>query len=105
MAQLTRFILFRLLVIAAIAFVVVALASGCTASRQAVRGEGEVVEVRTPAAETVDVRLFREPAYAPAEPQPRAVSDESRGRWLTLFEMDVTPSEAAGVSPPPAASP
>lgn len=94
-----------LILLALLVFSVVLLAAGCTASRQAVRRDGDVIEVRLPPAESVDVRLLREPAYAPPAFGPPAVSDESRGRWLTLFEMDVTPSEAAGVPSPPPESP
>lgn len=97
--------LVRLVLIALLVLLVVALAVGCAARRQVVRREGGAVAVRLPPAETVDIRVLREPADLPPPSQPPAVSDESKGRWLTLFEMDLAPSEAAGVPPAPAESP
>ncbi len=85
---------------------VVMLAAGCAATRQAYRRGGEVAEFRLPRSETVDISIMREQTYqGPVAPMPPAVSDESAGRWLTLFRMDVTPAEAAGVPPPAGESP
>ncbi len=101
MTRPIRLILFEVLVV-----LVVLLAAGCATSRQAYRRGGDVAEFRLPPAETVDISIMREQTYQPPPaPMPPSVSDESARRWLTLFRMDITPSEAAGVPPPPSESP
>ncbi|MGE5190515.1 MAG: hypothetical protein ACM3NF_10700 [Gemmatimonadota bacterium] len=100
MRRLTRALLIALLVA-----LLLALAGGCAANRQAVRPDAPTVTLRLPPAEAVDLRLRQERAPGPPLSVPLSVSDESRGRWLTLFEVDVTPSEAAGVPPAAAESP
>lgn len=95
----------RVMLIAALVILVVLLAGGCGATRQAVRSDGPAVEVRLPPAEALDLRMRQEQVPPPPRPVPLSVSDESEGRWLTLFEMNVSPSEAAGVPPAPAGSP
>lgn len=95
----------RVLLIAALAILVVALAAGCAATREAARSERPSIEVRVPAAEAADLRLRQEEAPRPPRPAPLSVSDESEGRWLTLFEVNVSPSEAAGFPSAPAGSP
>lgn len=97
--------LVQVLLIALLVLLVIALAAGCSANRQALRPEGPKVEFRLPPAETVDIQLGQERAPQPRPSPPYSVSDESKGRWLTLFEIDVTPSEAAGIPPAPAESP
>ena len=97
--------LVQLVLIALLVFLAIMLAAGCGAKRQALRPEGPRVELRLPPAEAVDMRLRQEKAPQPRPSLPYSVSDESEGRWLTLFEMNVTPSEAAGVPPTPAESP
>jgi len=97
--------LVQILVIALLVFLVVALAAGCGPTRQALIPEGPKAEFRLPPAETVDIRLGPERAPQPPRSSPPSVSDESAGRWLTLFEIDVTPSEAAGVPLAPAETP
>lgn len=97
--------LVQVLLIALLVFLVIALAVGCSANRQALRPEGPKVEVRLPPAEAVDIRLRHETAPQPRPSPPYSVTDESEGRWLTLFEINVTPSEAAGVPSAPAESP
>lgn len=97
--------LVQVLVITLLVFLVIALAAGCGANRQAVRPEEPKVEFRLPPAEAVDIRFGHERTPRPPLSSPPSVSDESAGRWLTLFEINVTPSEAAGVPPAPAESP
>ena len=87
----------RVLLIAFLAVLALALAAGCGASRRALLPGEPRVEVRLPPAEAVDIRLHEERAPAAAQRQPQSVADEAQGRWLTLFEMNVVPSEAAGV--------
>lgn len=94
----------RVMLIASLVILIVALAGGCGPTRQAVRSDGPTVELRLPPAEAVDLRLRHEQVPRPPRPVPLSVSEESEGRWLTLFEMNVTPSEAAGVPPAPGGS-
>ncbi len=96
----------RLVVVVPLVIAVAVLAAGCAATREAYRRGGEVAEFRLPAAETVDIRIMREQTVGgPVAPMPPSVSDESVGRWLTLFQMDINPSETAGVPPAAAESP
>lgn len=83
----------------------IALAAGCGTTSQALRRDGAAVEVRLPPAEALELGLRHEAAPAPRVSTPFAVTDESAGRWLTLFEMNVTPSEAAGIPPSPPGTP
>lgn len=93
------------LLIALFLLMVLGLIGGCAPGRQAARPDRPGFSVRLPPAEAVDMRLRQERAPQPPPSPPYSVSDESAGRWLTLFEMNVTPSEAAGVPPAPAESP
>ncbi len=95
----------QLLLIALLVVLIVAVAAGCGANREVVRSEGPKVEVHLPPAEVLDVRLRGQGLPQAPPSAPLSVSDESRGRWLTLFQMNVTPSEAAGVPPGPPESP
>ncbi len=97
----------RILVIALLAVLFIALVAGCGANREALRSDGSQVEVLLPPAEALNLRLR---GQAPPEAQvppsaPLSVSDESKGRWLTLFQVNVAPSEAAGVPSEAPASP
>ena len=93
------------LLIALFLLIVLGLIGGCAPGRQAVRPDRPGISLRLPPAEAVDMRLRQEEAPRPRPSPPYSVSDESEGRWLTLFEMNVTPSEAAGVPPAPAEAP
>ncbi len=94
-----------LLLIALLVVLIIALAAGCAANSEALRAEGSKVEVRLPPAEALDIRLRGHgPPQAPPS-APLSVSEEYQGRWLTLFQMNVTPSETAGVPPEPSDSP
>lgn len=97
--------LVRFLLVALLALVVILLAAGCGSNRQALRPGGPEVEFRLPPAKAADIHLREMRAREAPQPQPPSVADESKGRWLTLFEMNVTPSEAAGVAPAPEESP
>ncbi len=94
----------RFLLLALVACLAIALAADCGAPRQAIRSGEPRVEVRLPPAEAVEIGIRRETAPQPPPSPPFSVSDESRGRWLTLFQIDVTPSEAAGIPPEPSES-
>lgn len=73
-----------------------AFLSGCAASRPAVKKETPPgLSVRLPVAAAATLNIESQPS--PGHPDlPLSVSDESRGRWLTLFEVNYTP-----VNPPP----
>lgn len=95
----------QVLPIALTVLLAIALGAGCGANRQALRPDRPAVEFRMPAVEAVDIRLREEKRGEVAPLQPPSVADESKGRWLTLFEMNVNPSGAAGIPPAPAESP
>jgi len=97
--------LIRYLVLVLVAWCAVAVAAGCGATRQALRPGEPKVELHLPPGETVDIGLRTKAAPRPPLTPPFSVSDESSGRWLTLFQIDVTPSEAAGIPPAPTESP
>ena len=82
----------------AAAFVMVFfLFGGCAPKKQALRAEGTGVAVRLPPVEAMDVRLRTERPEAPPE-LPYSLADESRGRWLTLFEVTFSPVSAGNLS-------
>ncbi len=95
----------RIIVIALLAGLVLALAVGCGASRQALGPERPRVELVLPPVEAAELRLRKEAAGPPPQLPPYAVTDESAGRWLTLFELNFGLSEAAGVPPAAPESP
>lgn len=97
MKRATLVILLAVLVLA-----VLATAVGCAPARKAVHSDNvSGVAVRLPIVESPEVSISAEEQERlegpPAEPQ--SVADEYRGRWLTLFEVTVTPPPEA-VKPP-----
>jgi hypothetical protein len=83
-----------ILLLAALVLAVLATAVGCAPGKQAARGETPSgVSVRLPIAEPPNVHLRAEEAERPLPPEPQSVADEYRGRWLTIIEVDVYPSE------------
>jgi hypothetical protein len=77
-----------------------AFLSGCAASRpEAKREEPPGLSVRLPIADAATLNIESDPSfvYPYANPQlPLSVTDESRGRWLNVFEVNYSP-----VKPPP----
>ena len=75
----------------AIAFVVLAAMQGCAVKRSTTK---EVVppglSVRLPPAELTTIDVRSQPSIGRPE-LPLSVADESRGRWLTLFELNYSP--------------
>ena len=69
---------------------------GCATKKQALRAEGSGVAVRLPPAEVVDLRLRSARPESPPQ-LPLSVMDEMRGRWLTLFEVTVSPVAAGNL--------
>lgn len=61
----------------------------CAPTRQVARPEKSGIALRLPPMEAMDLRLYSERREQPPKP-PYSVADESRGRWLTLFELTVS---------------
>jgi len=73
-----------------------ALLSGCAASRPEAKTEAPPgLSVRLPVADAASMKIESEPFLGKPE-LPLSVADESRGRWLTLFEVNYSPAK-----PPP----
>lgn len=76
-----------------------AVLSGCAAPRPATKAEEPLgLSVRLPIATAATLNIESAPGQEKPE-LPLSVVDESRGRWLTLFEVNYTP-----VKPPPPVS-
>jgi hypothetical protein len=74
--------------IAAFAFL-----SGCAASLPEAKKEAPPgLSVRLPVADAAALNLESQPSLGRPE-LPLSVADESRGRWLTLFEMNYSPAK------------
>jgi len=75
-----------------------AFVSGCAASHPAAKKEEPPgLSVRLPVADAATLNIESQPS--PGHPDlPLSVADESRGRWLTLFEVNYTPVK---LPPPP----
>jgi hypothetical protein len=77
----------------AVALAACAFLSGCAASRPAAKKEEPPgFSVRLPVADAVTLNIESEPPLGHPE-LPLSVADESRGRWLTLFEMNYSPAK------------
>jgi len=75
-------------VLAACAFL-----TGCAASRpEARKEEPPGLSVRLPIAEAATLNIESQP-YLGGPELPLSVADESRGRWLTLFEVNYSPAK------------
>jgi hypothetical protein len=74
-----------------------ALLSGCAASRpEAKKEEPPGVSVRLPIADAATLNVESQSSSGHPE-LPLSVADESRGRWLKVFEVNYTPAK----QPPP----
>jgi len=68
-----------------------AFQSGCAASiQEAKKEEPPGLSVRLPVADAATLNMESEPGLLHPE-LPLSVADESRGRWLTLFEVNYSP--------------
>ena len=65
---------------------------GCATAPQAVRPDAPGIRVHVPAVESPRVRLQTDTPWLPPAEVP-SLTDEYKGRWLTLFEMTFTPAE------------
>ena len=76
-----------------VALAACALLSGCAASRPEVKKEEPPgLSVRLPVADAATFNMESQPSLGRPEP-PLSVADESRGRWLTLFELNYSPAK------------
>jgi hypothetical protein len=72
-----------------------ALLAGCAASRTAAKKEEPPgLSVRLPVADAATLNMESQPPLGRPE-LPLSVADESRGRWLTLFELNYSPAPHA----------
>ena len=70
-----------------------AFQSGCAASiPEAKKEEPPGLSVRLPVADAATLNIEFEPPLGYPE-LPLSVADESRGRWLTLFEVNYSPAK------------
>jgi hypothetical protein len=74
-----------------------AFLSGCAASRpEAKKEEPPGLSVRLPITDAATLNIESDPssAYPIANPElPLSVADETRGRWLNLFEVNHSPAK------------
>jgi hypothetical protein len=75
---------------------VIFLSGGCAPKTHALRDNGPAAAVRQPPVKSMDVRLLSERPEVPPQ-LPYSVADEIRGRWLTLFEVTVSPVSAGNL--------
>ena len=69
------------------------LLSGCAASRpEAKKEEPPGFSVRLPVADAATLNIESRPSLGHPD-LPLSVADESRGRWLTLFEVNYSPAK------------
>jgi hypothetical protein len=74
-----------------VALAACALLSACAASRPEVKKEDPPgLSVRLPVADAATLDIESQPSLGHPE-LPLSVADETRGRWLTLFELNYTP--------------
>jgi hypothetical protein len=77
----------------AAAFAAYALLYGCAASLPESKKETPPgLSVRLPLADAATVNIESQPSFVRQE-LPLSVADESRGRWLVLFELNYTPAK------------
>jgi hypothetical protein len=74
-----------------VALAACALLSACAASRPEARKEDPPgLSVRLPVADAATLNIESQPSLGHPE-LPLSVADETRGRWLTLFELNYSP--------------
>jgi len=77
-----------------------AFLSGCAASRPATKAEEPPgVSVRLPIADAATLNIESQPSLGRPD-LPLSVADESRGRWLTFFEVNYSPAKPPLPFPP-----
>jgi len=84
----------------AVAFVVLATMQGCAATRPTAKEEEPPgLSVRLPIANAATLNIESQPSLGHPE-LPLSVADEARGRWLTLFEVNYSPTKPPLPLPP-----
>jgi hypothetical protein len=79
------------LVRVATALIACAFLSACAAQRpEAKREDPPGLSVRLPVADAATLNIESQPSLGHPD-LPLSVADESRGRWLTLFEVNYSP--------------
>ena len=75
----------------ATALIACAFLSACAAQRpEAKKEDPPGLSVRLPVADAATLNIESQPSLGHPD-LPLSVADESRGRWLTLFEVNYTP--------------
>ena len=75
------------------AFAACACAAGCAAAIPEAKKEAPPgLSVRLPLAEAATLNMESQPPPGQLE-LPLSVADETRGRWLTLFELNYSPAK------------
>jgi len=75
------------------AFAACALLSACAATRpEAKKEEPPGLSVRLPLADPATMNIESLPSFGRQE-LPLSVADETRGRWLVLFEVNYSPAK------------
>jgi len=84
-------------VFATAAFAACAFLSGCAATLpEAKKEEPPGLSVRLPLADTATMNIESPPSPGRQE-LPLSVADETRGRWLVLFEVNYSPAKPAPI--------
>ena len=84
----------------AAAFVASAFLAGCAASLpEAKKEEPRNLSIRLPIADASTMDIESQPSFGRQE-LPLSVADETRGRWLTLFEVNYSPAKPPHPLPP-----
>ena len=81
-------------VLASAALAACAILSGCAATLPEAKKKEETpgLSVRLPVADAATLNMESLPSLAHPE-LPLSTADETRGRWLTLFELDYSPAK------------
>lgn len=78
---------------AAAVFAACTVLTGCAASRpEAKKEEPPGLSVRLPVADAATLKVESQPSSGQPE-LPLSVADETRGRWLNLFEVNHSPAK------------
>ncbi len=91
----------RVRIATALAAMAAALTGCATTLPEAKKEEPRGLSVRLPVAAAASLNLESQPFLMHPE-RPLSVADESRGRWLTLFEVNYSPAKRPSPSPRPA---
>jgi hypothetical protein len=89
----------------ALAFVAITALQGCAATRSTTKEEEpRGLSVRLPITDMSTLNIESQPSLGRPE-LPLSVSDESRGRWLTFFQVNYSPAKPPAPLPIPEEKP